>query len=81
MKIILLNGDMSHPDLDHQSDSLFSQIPLYLIKCLLQLELRGHAQRTIKMSRTLSQSVTAWTDYIIFLHYVKACLNIWWKCV
>ena len=23
MKIILLNSDMSHPDLDHQSDCLF----------------------------------------------------------
>ena len=39
MKNILLNSDMPHLDLDHQSDSLFSQIQLYLIKYLLQLEI------------------------------------------
>ena len=38
-KRILLNSDTSHLDLDHQSDWLFSQIPLYLIKYLLQLEI------------------------------------------
>ena len=32
---ILLNSDMSHLDLDHQSDCLFSQFRLYL----LQLEI------------------------------------------
>ena len=34
-----LNSDTSHLDLDHQSDCLFSQIPLYLIKYLPQLEI------------------------------------------
>ena len=38
-KNILLNSDTSHLDLDHQSVWLFSQIPLYLIKYLLQLEI------------------------------------------
>ena len=39
MKNILLNSDTSHINLDHQSDCLFSQIWLYLIKYLLQLEI------------------------------------------
>ena len=38
-KNILLNSDTSHLHLDHQSVWLFSQIPLYLIKYLLQLEI------------------------------------------
>ena len=33
----LLNSDMSHLNPDHQSDSLFSQILLYLIKYPLQI--------------------------------------------
>ena len=52
MKIILLNSDMSHLYLDHQSDCLFSQIPLYLIRYLvLSTAIRNysaHAQRAIK---------------------------------
>ena len=39
MKNILLNCDTSYLDLDLKSDWLFSQIPLYLIKYLLQLEI------------------------------------------
>ena len=39
MENILLNSDTPHLDLDHQSDCLFSQIQLYLIKYLLQLEI------------------------------------------
>ena len=38
MKNILLNSDTSHLGLDHQSDCLFSQIRLYLMNYLLQLE-------------------------------------------
>ena len=34
---ILLNSDTSHLDLDPQSECLFPQIRLYLIKYLLQL--------------------------------------------
>ena len=58
-KNILLNSDTSHLDLDHQSDCLFSQIPLYsAIR-----NYGGHAQWAIKMSRILSHSVTAWNNY------------------
>ena len=42
MKNILLNSDKSSPALDHQSVCLFSQIQLYLIMYLLQLELGRH---------------------------------------
>ena len=50
---------MSHLDLDHQSDCLFSQIPLYsAIR-----NYGGHAQWAIKMSRLLSHSVTGWNNY------------------
>ena len=38
-KNILFNNDMSNLNSDHQSDSLISQILLYLIKYLLQLEI------------------------------------------
>ena len=50
MKNILLNSDMSHLDLDHPSDFLFSQIPLYLIKHLSTAirNYGGHAQKAIK---------------------------------
>ena len=41
MKNILLNSDTLHFDLDHQSDCLFFQIRLYLIKYLLQLEIKA----------------------------------------
>ena len=51
MKIILLKSDTSHPDLDHQSDCLFCQIRLYLIKCLLQLELQRTCSTHHKISR------------------------------
>ena len=60
MKIILFNSDMSHPDLDHRSDCLFSQFWLYLKKCLLQLELRRTCPMDHKNSQILSHSVTAW---------------------
>ena len=39
MKNILFNSDTPHLDRDHQSDCLFSQILLYLIKYLLQLDI------------------------------------------
>ena len=62
MKIILLDSDTSHPYLDHQSDCLFSQIRLYLIKCLLQLELRWtcstdhkNVQNIVSLSHCLDQ--------------------------
>ena len=65
MKNILLNSDTSHLDLDNQSDFLFSQLRLYLIKYLLQLEITAeHAQRALKMSWILSHSATAWNNYI-----------------
>ena len=58
-KNILLNSDTSHLDLDHQSDYLFSQIPLYsAIR-----NYGGHAPWAIKMSRILSHSVTALNNY------------------
>ena len=59
MKNILLNGDTPHLDPDHQSDCLFSQIRLYLIKYLLQLEITADM-----LNRVLSHSATAWKDYI-----------------
>ena len=73
MKNILLSSDTSHLDLDHQSDCLFSQIWLYLIKYLLQLfdkvstairNYGGDAQRAIKMSQILSHSAIAWNNHI-----------------
>ena len=60
MKNIILNSDMLHLDLDHQSDCLFSQIRL----STAIRNYGGHAPRAIKMSRILSHSATAWKNYI-----------------
>ena len=80
----LFSFSMSHLDLDHQSDCLLSQIWLYLIKYLLQLEIMGvyggHAQGAIKMSRILSHSATAWNKILyscIFNSYLKK--RLMWK--
>ena len=60
---ILLNSETSHLDLDHQSVCLFSQIRLYLIKELLQLEFWRTCSTNHKNVPNIV-SVTAWSNYI-----------------
>ena len=67
---------MSHLDLDHQIRLfVFSDSAVFDRLSTAIRNYGGHAQRAIKMSRTLSHSVTAWNNYIpAFLTaiYVKA---------
>ena len=73
MKNILLNSDTSHTDLEHQSVCLFSQIWLYLLKYLLQLEIRLTCSMGHKDFPNIV-SVTAWSNYIaVFLTVIRRC--------
>ena len=73
-KNILLNSDTSYLDLDHQSDWLFFQIPLYsAIR-----NYGGHSQWAIKMSR--SHCLEQLFSCILTVIYVKAKKRRMWQC-
>ena len=65
---LLIAFSNEHSALDHQSVCLFSQISLYLIKYLLQLELRRHAQLTVSYDR----------EHFFKFFVYRACANTQW---